>query len=186
MNTLGSRKFTATMPTSFRVLAPASVTRRQTKTGKDVILEGPSFTANQASVIFLVVYLAALSLAVTNVAEDVLGWSIAALWLFLVTALIYTPDMIRVELVVWSCLAVHLIMQVIHAASVGTNTWVAAFAAFVNAFAELTGSVTLSFVGFSLMIAQVSMPGSSNFTIVSIVFAGILLLNNLRKTISKQ
>lgn len=141
------------------------------KTGSGVIFKVPSFNEKDTFLIFLAVYIACLGVSLSNVGEIILGWAIAALWLFLVTTLIYTPDMIQVDLVVWCTLGLHLAFQVIHAALVGSNPWVTSMAAFSNAFSgimkESKASIVFAFGGFALMIAQISLEGASVYNYIS-------------------
>lgn len=108
-------------------------------------------------------YLTCLCLAAAGISEDALGWSLGGVWLFLATSLIYTPDLIHVELITWSSLGAHLVMMVLHASTNGTNAWLSASTGFVNTLAVLMGSAPLAAAGFILGIVQSSVKDASGF-----------------------
>ena len=167
----------ATSAFSLVVTPKRFVSTQRVKNGEKVIIRGPKIEKNQELAIFTVVYLASLCLSVAFVAENVLAWYLASLLLFLLTALIYTPDMIRLELIAWSALAVHLIFQIIHAASYGDNPYLTAIVAFTNAFGVLLGNLLLVTIGLIITIVQSSIQGASTYHHISLAFSIIPIIH---------
>jgi hypothetical protein len=157
------------MATSFRfVVAPIGASKQDNKTPIVRLLD---ISKGVEKAIFTAVFVTSLLLGAVNTTETVLGWYLAALWLFLATALIYTPTLVHVDLIAWSSLGAHLLLQLSHAASYGEQPWIAALVAFVNAFAVIINSVFLAFVGLCLAITQSAVPPSSELQHISLVFA---------------
>ena len=163
------------MATSFAVI----VAPRAMKNKNPVIVRGVDIPPDGVTAIFTAVYLASLLLAVVNTTEEVLGWFLASLWLFLGTALIYTPDLVRIELVVWSSLAAHLLLQLSHSAVHGDAPWITATVAFLNAFAVLIGSAIFAIGGLALSIAQSSLETASALHHISLAFATLPIFHVL-------
>lgn len=154
------------MATSFKLVV-ATVAEKKSK---KAIATLPTISRGVEKGIFTAVYLAALCLAAAKVPEEVLVWTLASLWLFLATALIYTPELIRLQLIVWVSLGGHLALQTAHSAAKGSSPYVTAITAFVNSFAVLLESAPLALIGLVMGITQSALKEASVYHHISLVF----------------